>query len=151
MTTLISFKEYLLEVFDTPYPFTLKKRSRWDYVATVNLPDNTILHIEFFFQAGDEWSISFSRGGSRGKTDQGDQMKILATVLAAIKEFLQKENNPEKLTFVAEKDKGSKRGALTSREKLYSKLIKRFAKDAGYSSNEKTNSLGTQYHLVKVN
>ena len=119
------FRQYIEEAFDKPYPYTYKPG-----IATAKLDDGSKLEITMN-RFGKMWIISFRRDEKTNVTGQGDQMRVFATVIDVIKKFIEKES-PEKIFFSAEKNEDDK----DSRQKLYSKLIKRFANKMGYNSKE---------------
>jgi hypothetical protein len=102
-----------------------------------------------------QWEIIFSRitsgRSSTELTGEGDQMRIFATVIAAIKEFIKKEN-PKYMDFSAAKDDpklaAKDKTVLQSREKLYARFVKRyFAKD--YKIEQITSRAGTVWYLER--
>ena len=119
------FKQYIAEAFDKPYPYNYKPG-----IATAKLDDGSKLEITMQ-RYGEMWIISFRRNGKANVTGQGDQMRVFATVIDVIKKFIKKES-PKKIFFSAEKNKDDK----DSREKLYSRLVKKFANEMGYNSKE---------------
>ena len=151
-----TFSQHITELFDKPYPFMLKAITRQMkpvpgvtlYRANVTLPDKTMLTIEFEREATEHgnWVVYFYRGGSFENTGQGDQVKIFSTVIAAIKELIDKED-PLVISFAAEKD-GSQKDK-TSREKLYARLVKKFASTVGYKIDTVSSSAGTIFSLEK--
>lgn len=149
---MLSYSEYITEAFDKPYKYTLKKTSKEMYEAKVKLPDGSLLEIEMSgIDWGDNfisWTVSFARNDSMGVTGGGDQMRIFATVIDAVEKFVKKES-PEEVRFTAEKTKGAKGDQKGSREKLYGRLIKRFAGKMGYESEEVTDSSDTTFYLRK--
>ena len=119
-------QDILNEIFDNPYNYDFKFRKKYA-VAKTKLPDNTQLEVEFIEGAKGKWEIYFDRDGVLELTNWGDQYKVFSTVLAAIKEFVEKKD-PIRVSFSAEKSYGD------SREKLYSSMIKRFSKKLGYKA-----------------
>ena len=155
-----SFKQYIEEAFNKPYSFQLKKKGD-NYITTVELPDKTSLEVSFqsrqHIEEPDQrqWEIIFSRitsgRSSIELTGEGDQMRIFATVIAAIKEFIKKEN-PKYMDFSAAKDDpklaAKDKTVLQSREKLYARFVKRyFAKD--YKIEQITSRAGTVWYLER--
>lgn len=126
-------EEYLQELFDKPYPFTLKKSTdgkEWN--ANLTLPDKSSLGIHILRGRKDNWDVVFARDGSIEVTGKGDQMKIFATVMAAIKEFIEKEKleNIQYIEFDAQKtrtDDGKLSDDIGSRARLYHTMAKKFA------------------------
>jgi hypothetical protein len=119
-----------------------------EYEADVKLPNGRSLEIQFSGVEFDyvAWHVLFTVDNSISKTGGGDAMKIFATVIAAMEAFIKKVK-PEEINFSADKE-GVKGGS--SREKLYSALIKRFASKMGYKieiAQEYVDS--TVYHLKR--
>lgn len=156
------FNQFITEAFDKPYPYKLKKVGD-NYESDVKLPDGSELQIRFggMEHVNDEgvmqWEIVFSRvakGDFRPSTEltgQGDQMRIFATVISAIKQFIKKEN-PKYMEFSAAKDDpklaAKDKTVLQSREKLYARFVKKyFAKD--YNIERYTSRSGTVWYLER--
>ena len=83
-------------------------------------------------------------------TGDGDAMRIFASVIAIIKDFTKKEK-PQQLAFSADKpawavDAG--KGQKGSREKLYKKLVQRYAGRMGYKYSTQSASTSTDFTLV---
>lgn len=68
--------------------------------------------------------IEFTRGGSHDLTNYGDAERVLATVIEAIRVYLEKYNKP---MFVLFSGKGD------SRFKLYQRLVTKFASQYNYT------------------
>ena len=170
----MKISEILTESFDQPYPFQLKKDGKMTYSSTVKLPDKTTLYVHFdgmereeaaYLDDPDEieWDIVFTRTalgrreeipgrvGSTDQTGQGDQMRVLSTVMAVIKEFI-KKTNPKYMQFSASKDKklaaGEDKTAMQSREKLYARMVKKYlSKD--FKVTQGTYPAGTVWNLER--
>lgn len=123
------------EAFDKPYPFKLTYTID-SATTSVKLADKSKLNIVITSknQPDGRWELYFTRGGSLGLSGGGDQQKIFATVLEAIKQFVEKKS-PKEIVFTADKD-----GDSTSRMSLYDRLVSRFAGSLGYTSTAKTDS-----------
>ena len=148
-----TFKQYIEEAFDKPYPYKLKYvASRDEYNSIVTLKDKTKLIVKIVKQIEprkEYWEVDFMRGGSMGLSGEGDQMRVFATVISMIKEFVKREK-PEEIRFGAEKTPDEDRKDVTgSREKLYSRMTKKFANEMGYDSKERKESYMTKYILTK--
>lgn len=141
--------EHLEEAFNNPYKFKLHKSGR-DYNSIVELDDGTELLIRADFEYDDPltYQFLFSRDSSFSKSGEGDSMRIFATVIAAFEKFVKKED-PDQILFHAAKDNFDGTETPQSREKLYSRLILRFAKKMGYSSDDFYDTSGTSFYLVK--
>ena len=95
-------------------------------------------------------NLLFTVGGDTDTTGGGDAFKIFSTVLDIIKDYI-KNNDPEGIKFAANKDElfGQDKWETQSREKLYNKMIERFATKAGYEVDADKHKYGTQYKLTK--
>lgn len=121
----MKIREIIVETIDisSAYPITSYgvKRGHWKayawdsnnrYIETTIIPyEKTNAYVEF------------RRGGRLDVTGQGDALKVLATVISAVKLFLEENPNPEKLIFSADEP---------SRQKLYRRMIKKIAPTLGY-------------------
>ena len=142
------------EAFDQPYPMTWEKSEADDSMdALARLPDGSNLSIMFNQDYDDEgegiYSVEFWRGNSQEVTGAGDSQRVFATVLEAIKQFIQKRN-PEQLYFSANKDvePGQKAG---TRSNLYTSLVRRYARALGYEADVSDFAGSTTYKLYRLN
>lgn len=97
-----------------------------------------------FLKGKNKWDMAFGRNGSFDAEDQGDQYKVLSTVIAVFVEFVNKVK-PAKITFDADKD------STNSRADVYSKMLARYASKMGYTftvKNPEGDSI-LQYTLTK--
>ena len=138
------------EAFDQPYPITWEEGEFGSYDALAKLDDGTNLSIMFNLESGgpegmdDEWQIEFWRNNSLEVTGEGDALRIFATVLTAIQEFIEKEH-PERVRFSAAKDDNDNN---QSRAKLYNRLVRRYAASWGYSVDVSEHAGSTVYELI---
>jgi len=149
---MISFKQYITELFEKPYPW--KKKKEDDVEAVYQSATSSKDIIKVVFSKG--WlrgidNVLFSVAGTTDTTGGGDAFKIMSTVLDIIKDYI-KNNDPEGIKFMANKDElfGQDSKEIQSREKLYNKMIERFAKKAGYKVDADKHKYGTQYKLTKT-
>ena len=119
------------EAFDKPYKwrktmdsedmliYSFRTNNKLDYKVTIENSD--------VYYA---WEINFVTRGSYGPTGEGDAFRILATVIDCIKDFID-SRNPDRFIFTAD---GSERksDAPSSRQKLYDRMVQRFAKSIDY-------------------
>ncbi len=151
------------EAFNKPYRYALKKINSNYYSAKFDLADGGEIYVMF---EGMEWSdterawhVKFQRANPKrphqemGITGEGDAMRIFGTVIAVIQEFVKKEK-PLELGFAAHKPDWMmpdqpKRSELTSRERLYKTLVKRYAPRMGYKYSTRTDDMSTDFTLVK--
>ena len=151
---MIKFNQFITEAFDKPYRYDFAKEPDGSYygyfkasdgkVVTVSIESTTI---SVKSQLKRTWNVEFSRDGKQSVTGEGDAMRIFATVIKIIEDFIKKES-PEMLMFSALKENEDKK-EKQSREKLYSRMVKRFASKMGYKSSEKSFSGGTEWHLTR--
>ena len=145
---VIKFKQFIAEAFDKPYRYRMHKdQYGWTARFETDNDEPVDVHIKDDEDSGD-WDIDFYRNGSLDVTGEGDAMRIFATVMEVIKEFIAKEK-PERFQFSAVKadveyNKGDKTG---SREKLYSRMIKKYVK--GYNVKTYKSSGGSTYFFEK--
>ena len=162
------------EAFDTPYKISLNRMGNSKsamYSGEAVLDDGTKLKIRMMgtpeVNEPEEldWEIIFTRTkspntrmSSLDATGQGDEVRVFATVIDAIKQFIKAEN-PKYIMFSAEKTDLKKMKALKakdpeaakkkqSREKLYSRLIKRYFSKQ-YKVKENTNRIATTYTMER--
>ena len=154
---MLNFTQYLDESFNKPYPYTGGKKQSNYYVYNFKTDDGSrvVVKMEEMAWSDDEssWSIVFLRNGTAVVTGEGDALKIFATVIATIKDFVKKVK-PQEMTFSAEKPNagskgGSKKAPLGSREKLYARMTKRFAQQMGYNFSSQSIGTATDFRLVK--
>tara|TARA_E500000178_G_C16399485_1_gene478012 strand:+ start:5 stop:514 length:510 start_codon:yes stop_codon:yes gene_type:complete len=119
---MISFKQYN-EAFDNPYPI------KWEYLkptgassAIAKLDDGSALDIHISEDPDGIYEIEFARGSSKknmGRTGQGDEFRIFATVQAALLKWWGQldKTKARKITFYANKQDGN-------RSKLYKRFLK---------------------------
>jgi hypothetical protein len=153
---ILSFGSFITEAFDNPYRYT----------GGAGGPRSGTIKYKFFTSEKDEievtfeklewsdeeytWMIAFDRDGRDNVTGEGDAMRIFATVLAILKDFT-KKHKPPVIGFSAFKSaedlvnkKGGKKG---SREKLYLRMVKKFAPKVGYDFSSRTDSKMTDFEL----
>jgi len=146
--------ESVNESFDQPYNLTWEKSDYGDVDALAKLPDGSPLSIMFNTQTNDEGDqavqVEFYRNNSQEVTSEGDAMRIFATVLSAIQQYV-KEYQPKRLTFSASKDNWAKQQQNSeSRSKLYDRLVQRYSKAWGYRAY-RADSIGlVTYELARM-
>ena len=131
------------ETFDQPYSYTWDDQSNgaWRGGFTTKTNDEVEVNIENWQKY---WKIEFSRNDQYRVTGSGDAIRIFATVMAMIDEFMDIQS-PDVIKFLADKSKDNK----MSRAKLYSRMIKRFAAVNGYNSQESITDGTTVYLLTR--
>jgi hypothetical protein len=117
--------------------------------ALVKLPDGSNLSIMFSSDydgnGEEEWVVEFWRNNSQEVTGEGDAYRIFATVMEAIKQFVQAEE-PDKIRFSATKDTESGDRNL-SRSNLYNTMVRRYASALGYNAEISDHAGSTVYEL----
>jgi hypothetical protein len=121
---------------DTYSASTLKEELFANGVAEDDLPDIPDLQ--------PVWIITFNRDGAIEKTEQGDQQRIFATVVAAITTWFNAVK-PLALDFSASK---SDTGIVGSRARLYQRFAKMLASKTNYTLTEYDASQDAHFVLV---
>jgi len=145
----------LEEAFDKPYRYTKRELFKGYIVYRFFTDDKS--EVEVFFKENEiseeesVWWVTFERNMEMGVTGEGDAMRIFATVIDVLKDFTKKEK-PQEMSFSADKpawavDAG--KGQKGSREKLYKKMVKRYAGPMGYKYTASNSSTATEFSLVK--
>lgn len=149
--------DILTEALDQPYPYTWLWQTDYEWVARARTESGAILDISFEYGDWDaEWHIEFTLDGGYKATAAGDQFRIFATVVAAVKQWWKltsAESIPVKtITFSADK-LNVKTGKTGSREKLYTRFAQQFAKSIDFTVQHSDNFGGdaTTFKLVNPN
>ena len=160
MLKLSSHFNTLTEAFNKPYRFGKQKLFDGYFVYRFFTDDKS--EVDVFFQENeiseDEsfWKVNFERNGDYSVTGEGDAMRIFATVIEIIKDFVKKEK-PQELVFSAEKpaerltlphDHPKRSKEMGSREKLYKRLVQRYAGRMGYKYSTQSDYSATDFRLV---
>lgn len=146
--------EFVTEVFEPTAAFELE----WDESfapdelhAMAYDRQGRIINIGFVPISGDAVDIEFTRGGSHDITGRGDAERVFGTVLKAIQIYLARYRQPDYVLFS---------GKESSRNKLYLRLVARYAAQFGYrtiTQNQLPDELRTMslpqdvFILTKVN
>lgn len=122
------------ESFSNPYDYEWVRKMPASWAAQADT-ENGALQVQFQMPKPRRWIINFVLNGSYEKTGTGDQFRILATTIAAIRDWfgqqdLKKINSVE---FRANKDKDG-----SSRTKLYARFAKQMANELGWELDVKT-------------
>jgi predicted chitinase len=121
--------EFLTELFNKPGGYTLEWDDQFgpkEIHARAYDRQGQYIDINFVPVRDNVTDIEFSKMDNYEETGQGDEVAIFATVLQAIKRYLQ-DYQPKIIVFSG---KGGRDNV--SRANLYQKLINRFAKQYGY-------------------
>ena len=144
------WEDELTEAFDDPYHIKWEKSDFGDYDAIATLDDGTYLNIMFNNEGDEEWQVEFHRNHSQEVSGEGDAQRVFATVLAAIQQFIQKQQ-PWRLIFSASKDNWAKQQQNSeSRASLYTKLVQRYARAWGYDEYDEDHGDQVTYELTKL-
>jgi hypothetical protein len=145
-------QEFILEAFDQPYPLRWEKGDHGDVDALATLSDGTYLSIMFNNQQGDEGEevvqVEFYRNNSQEVTGEGDAMRVFATVLTAIQQYI-KKYKPARLSFSARKEVEQDQNS-ESRSKLYDRMVQRYSKSWGYRAFRADNGDLVIYELSRL-
>ena len=143
------------ESLDQPYPYRWGEQSEDEWAATARTESGAILDIRFEYGSWDaQWDIEFLLDGGYKATSDGDQFRIFATVVKAIKEWWKStsaEGIPVKtITFSADK-LNNQTGKTGSRERLYSRFAQQFANSIGFTVQSRDNTDATKFELINPN
>lgn len=135
------------ESLDRPYSYHWEEGDFGDLNAYAQLSDNTVLDIEFEQINVDksQWTVGFQRDGQIHKTGKGDEQRVFATVLSAIKEFIENKQ-PKEVFFSAEKSEVNPE----SRKRLYDRLVQKYATALGYRASQSETNWGTKYKFLRI-
>ena len=151
----------LTEAFDKPYRYTRIDLYKGFVVYRFFTSDRSEVDVLFKEnEISDEesyWVVNFERDGRQDQTGEGDAMRIFATVIEILKDFTKKEK-PQEIGFSAEKPASritlphghpGRSKEMGSREKLYKKLVQRYAGRMGYKYSTQTDYNATDFKLVR--
>ena len=125
------------EALDQPYPvrWVIRDDDEWEGKAKTEAGDS----IQIMITQGHnnhKWEIDFYVGGSMQVTGKGDQFRVFATVVSAVKEWwswLSKSKQPvEAIIFSAFKGNKSPKGSA-GRSNLYNRFATQFARSIGFN------------------
>mgnify|MGYP003657693917 FL=1 len=149
-----SFNQYITELFERPYKWTLRDKHSRDTVPNLGTQD-----VRYYFKTddGETMVVRFANNKREGKfrthidffndnsnsrfslTGKGGAMKIMSTILDIIKDSI-KNVDYDEIRFSASKkgytSSDDNKFATTGRVKLYRTMVKRFAGKMGYKSKE---------------
>ena len=143
------------ESLDQPYPYRWGEQSEDEWAARARTESGAILDIRFEYGSWDaQWDIDFLLDDGYEATAEGDQFRIFATVVKAIKEWWKStsaEGIPVKtITFSADK-LNNQTGKTGSRERLYSRFAQQFANSIGFTVQSRDNTDATKFELINPN
>jgi hypothetical protein len=131
-----AFRSYITELFDEPFTFVKEagvSSKRYSYTGA----KGGILEVLFNRYPSEETIIvSFDVDGDTGIRAEGDGARVFASVMDAFKRFMEKKSDrPKYFKFSASKqdfDRTLQQDRATSRSRVYTAMIKRFAPRYGY-------------------
>ena len=131
-----AFRSYITELFDEPFTFVKEagvSSKRYSYTGA----KGGILEVLFNRYPTEETIIvSFDVDGDTGIRAEGDGARVFASVMDAFKRFMEKKSDrPKYFKFSASKqdfDRTLQQDRATSRSRVYTAMIKRFAPQYGY-------------------
>jgi hypothetical protein len=143
------------ESLDQPYPYRWGVQSEDEWAARARTDSGAILDIRFEYGDWDAiWDIEFTLNGRYKATAAGDQFRIFATVVKAIKEWWKStsaEGIPvNTIRFSADK-LNNQTGKTGSREKLYNRFAQQFANSIGFTIQSRDNIDATDFELINPN
>ena len=143
------------ESLDQPYPYSWGVQSEDEWAARARTESGAILDIRFEYGSWDaEWDIEFLLDGGYKATAAGDQFRIFATVVKAIKEWWKltsAEGIPvNTIRFSADK-LNKQTGKTGSRERLYSRFAQQFANSIGFTVQSRDKISATDFELINPN
>ena len=125
------------EALDQPYPvrWTTKDDDEWEGKAKTEAGDSIQIMITQGYN-NHKWEVDFYVGGSMQVTGKGDQFRVFATVVSAVKKWwswLSKSKQPvEAIIFSAFKGNKSAKGSA-GRSSLYNRFANQFARSIGFT------------------
>lgn len=152
----------LNELFNDTYPWNWVTKLDDEYVAKFDTQDGQVnVYFTLWPNIGVNkttyWGVVFNRSGpgsSQGrhdKTGQGDQFRIFATVMDIIGKFFAIVDPQVPVKFSAEKEALEISDEPESREKLYARMIKKFAGRINRRAEIKKSDSGTVFYLLPNN
>ena len=129
-------EQQLNEVGNSSYNFKMVKNDLNEFMAEFTTDDD--VNVVFQAIATDDdnyiWDVAWTADGSMGRTNSGDQFKILSTVMKLFNQFILYKN-PKMITFTADKirDVNTGKRSKTARSKIYKRAVEMIAKKYDYS------------------
>jgi len=148
MKSFKQFKTQINELFDKPARWKLVKNDSFiEYRSSINGKKlEVIFDKTSYINNTNNWKVLFNVDGKYSFTGEGDEVKVLSTVLDIMSDFI-KTKEPDQLIFAAEKSVNDS----DSRIRVYNRLIKRFATSHGYILADKNDQGGrVSYKLAKA-
>ena len=141
---MTTFKQFISEAFDNPYSYGWEEEGdnvadAW--IAKFVTKAGNIIVVTISRESEDkEYNVAFYHQKKIGnktlstfnKTNEGDEFRIFATVLAIIKDFNEKVH-PSRISFEADKVDYLKGEITTSRSRLYERMCRTLAAKLGFT------------------
>ena len=148
-------KNQINEVLDNPYSYSWVKKTDEYWQAEARTDSGAKLEITFeYFSHDAEWELFFEIDGNHKATAAGDEFRIFATVVSAIKEWWKSTSSEglpvESIEFSADK-LNNQTGKTGSREKLYNRFAQQFANSIGFIVQRGDTGNATNFKLVNLN
>ena len=148
MSDIVSENINVQEAFDNPYPIT------WEYLnptgassGIVKLDDGSALDIHFSEEPAGVYEIEFARDGSNkqmGRSGQGDEFRVFATVQAAILEWWKQADKKYVRAISFSADKGD-----NNRSKLYKRFAEMWAKKIKWQFKSDDGRRDVEFSLIR--
>jgi len=150
---LIAEVSQLNELFNDVYQWQWSGKTTKVIKAKFNTDSGGF--VEVFFERlhpdSENFEVGFKKDGEIKRSGEGDQFKIMATVIDVIKSFMQEHPETNVLTFTAKRE-GEELNSpkiKNRRAALYSRMLKRFADKLGYIYSQEDIGRMTEFVLVK--
>lgn len=148
-----TFKEFLTELFTSnftskmdPDPKNVKNPNDIDEVTFTFKTDSGKpgrVELRRAFGSGGLWTLEFFIGEKQNITGEGESIKIFSTVLNDLKTFIN-IFKPTELYFSAHKENEN-----NSRSNLYTRMIKTYAKQLGFTFEVSDSKSERSFTLIK--
>ena len=149
----MKINEIITESLNNPYPHRWDKKDVDHWVAKADMPAGLALIMFELIGFKDSelktWGIDFAINGRMGKSGEGDEFRIFATVVTVIKDWVSKMDlsNVETIRFAADKDAD----VGTSRSTLYKRFAKQMANQLGWEVEFKSHKTDDIFHIKNPN
>lgn len=146
--------DIIKESLDAPYPIQVGpspyEHDVNHYTAKTIMPNDKELQVNFIpvTQSEKKYYVDFWVDGTQHLTGKGDQQRIFATVLSAIRQFIE-ANSPDMLKFSAMKNTRYNDTNTMSRINLYNRLVNKYAQSVGYNASQRETENQVNYTLIK--
>lgn len=146
--------QFTTEALSSPYPYTWKEKTLETGYA-VFITDGG-REIRVFIESdisGTSHEIEFldvTDGGTHKLTKQGNEFKVMSTVLAIVSEYIKKfYKDMTQITFTGEKPGSYIRSGESGRERIYKRLFNKYAPPGKWDKTIKTHGYKTEFIYTK--